>query len=343
MASEATAASDRKRLVRLALLAAVVVAAIWFGGRAAGWWGAPDRGGEFKLYGNVEIREVALGFRVGGRIEALLVDEGDRVVPGQALARLETRPLRDKLATADARLDAASASAARTDAGSRPQEIRSAEAVVADADAALGEARRLHERRRALLAKGFISKADFQSSEAGVAAAAARVNAARASLSLAREGSRVEDKAASAAEREAVFAEKRAVETELSDTELKASEPGQVLTRAREAGAIVQPGETVLTVALTQPVRVRAYVAEPDLGRIRPGMKVWVTTDGSTKRWPATIGYISPVAEFTPKTVQTEQIRTDLVYRLRLTVSDAKGELRQGQPVTVLVPAADRR
>ncbi|MGH6786406.1 MAG: HlyD family efflux transporter periplasmic adaptor subunit [Novosphingobium sp.] len=320
-----------------------MLAAIWFGGRALGWWGAPDRGGELKLYGNVEIREVELGFRVGGRIAALLVDEGDRVKPGQALARLETRPLLDKLANADARLDAASASAARTDAGSRPQEIRAAEAAVADAEAALGESRRLHERRRALLGKGFISKADFQSSEAGVAAATARVNAARASLSLAREGSRVEDKAASAAQRAAVFAEKRGVETELSDTELKAAEPGQVLTRAREAGAIVQPGETVLTLALTQPVRVRAYVAEPDLGRIRPGMKVWVTTDGSAKRWEATIGYISPVAEFTPKTVQTEQLRTDLVYRLRLTVTDPKGELRQGQPVTVLVPAADRR
>ena len=342
MASEAASDNNRKRLIRFALIAAIVLAAVWFAGRAFGWWGGADRDGQFKLYGNVEIREVELGFRVGGRIAALLVDEGDRIQPGQSLARLETRPLLDRLANADARLGAASATAARTDAGSRPQEIRAAEAAVQDAEAALGESRRLHQRRRALLAKGFISRADFQSSEAGVAAATARLNAARAALSLAREGSRVEDKAVSAATRDAVSAEKRSVETDLSDTELKAAEAGQVLTRAQEAGAIVQPGETVLTVALTQPVRVRAYVAEPDLGRVRPGMKVWVTVDGTAKRWPATIGYISPVAEFTPKTVQTEQLRTDLVYRLRLVVEDPKGELRQGQPVTVLVPA-DRR
>jgi HlyD family secretion protein len=126
----------------------------------------------------------------------------------------------------------------------------------------------------------------------------------------------------------------------MTDTALVASEPGQVLTRAREVGSIVQPGETVLTVSLTQPVRVRAYVAEPDLPKIRPGMAVRVTVDGSDKTWPATISHISPTAEFTPKTVQTEQLRTDLVYRLRLVVTDPKGDLRQGQPVTVIVPAA---
>ena len=99
----------------------------------------------------------------------------------------------------------------------------------------------------------------------------------------------------------------------------------------------------MLTVALTQPVRVRAYVAEPDLPKIRPGMAVTVTTDGSSKRWAARIGFIAPVAEFTPKTVQTEQLRADLVYRVRLIVDDQQGELRQGQPVTVTVPAGGKR
>ena len=341
MASEPRSGSPRNGLTKIAL-AALVLLGLGLGGRALGWWGGAADDGQLRLYGNVEIREVALGFRVGGRIDKLLVDEGDRVTPGQLLARLETRPLLDRLASADARLDAATASEARTVNGSRPQEIATAQAAVRDAEAALGESRRLHERRRALLDKGFISRADYQSSEAGVTAATARLNSARALLSLAQEGSRSEDKAASAANRQAVSAERRAVATDISDTDLKATEPGQVLTRAREAGAIVQPGETVLSLALTQPVRVRAYVAEPDLAKVRPGMKVTVTADGTGKRWSAVIGFISPVAEFTPKTVQTEQLRTDLVYRLRLTVEDPKGELRQGQPVTVLVPSGSR-
>jgi HlyD family secretion protein len=335
MAAEGQAGSEGRRKLLLTLVVLVLVAAIWFGGKALGFWGASDKEGSLKLYGNVEIREVELGFRISGRIEQLLVDEGDRVSPGQLLVRLEQRPMQDKLASADARLEAASASATRDLRGSRPQEIRAAEAAVADAEATLGESRRLHERRRALLDKGFISRADYQTSEAGVVAASARLDSARATLSLAREGVRSEDKAVTQAGQAAAFADKRAVETDLSDTQLSAPESGQVLTRARETGAIVQPGETVLTLALLQPVRVRAYVAEPDLPRIRPGMKVTVSVDGSDKRWPATIGFISPTAEFTPKTVQTEQLRSDLVYRLRLTVEDPKGELRQGQPVTV--------
>lgn len=332
-----------RRRIGLAAGALVLLAALFFAGRALGWWGGDGRD-ELKLYGNVEIREVQLGFRVGGRIAELLVDEGERVSAGQVLARLDTRPLADRLASAEARLDAASASVARDAAGNRPQQVREARAALASAEAALVEARRQHDRRSELLGRGFVSRADFQTSEAALAAAQARVEAARAALSLAVEGPRAEDRAITRASRDAVAAELAAVRTDLADAEIRAAEPGQVLTRVREAGAIVQPGETVLTLALTQPVRVRAYVAEPDLPRVRPGMAVTVTVDGTDKTWPATIGFISPVAEFTPKTVQTEQLRADLVYRLRLTVRDPGSDLRQGQPVTVIVPSgADRR
>ncbi len=332
--------SARKtRTLRIGLAIVAVAASLWFGGKALGWWGPRDDG-SLKLYGNVEIREVQLGFRVGGRIERVLVDEGDRVVPGQILAELDTRPLQDKLASAEARFESASALAARDANGSRPQQISEARAEVAAAHAAVIEARRQNERRQALVGKGFISRADLQTSEAALSAAQARLAQARAGLSLAEEGARAEDQAASAASREAVLAERRAVQTDIGDAVLRAKEAGQVLTRAREAGAIVQPGQTVLTLALTQPVRVRAYVAEPDLNRIKPGMAVRVRVDGTDREWQGTIGYIAPVAEFTPKTVQTEQLRTDLVYRIRLTVKDPGGDLRQGAPVTVIVPAA---
>lgn len=338
MGSEPEAAGKKSKL-RLVLVVAIAAAALWYGGKALGWWG-PQPDGQLRLYGNVEIREVQLGFRVGGRIERILVDEGDRVTPGQILAELDLRPFRDRLAGAEARLDAASAGAARDIAGSRPQEVRAAEASVADAEAALAEARRQFERRRALMNKGFMAKAELETAQAEVSAGEARLASARAALSLAREGSRSEDKAASSATRAAVLAERQAVQTDIGDAVIRAAEPGQVLTRAREVGAIVQGGQTVLTLALTQPVRVRAYVAEPDLPKIAPGMTVKVNVDGSDKHWDATIGFISSVAEFTPKTVQTEQLRTDLVYRVRLTVADPKGELRQGQPVTVTIPAA---
>lgn len=324
--------------LRKVVVVLAVAAALFFGGKALGWWGAADDGA-FKLYGNVEIREVQLGFRVGGRIERLLVDEGDKVTPGQVLAELDTRPLQDKLAQAEARLAGASALASRDLNGSRPQQIAEAQAALASAEAALVEARRQLDRRQSLIGQGFISRAEVQTAEAGVDAARARVDSARAALSLAQEGVRGEEQAASQANRSAIAAERQAVTTDLADAVIRAAEPGQVLTRAREVGAIVQPGQTVMTLALTQPVRVRAYVAEPDLPKIRPGQAVKVQIDGSDQQWDARVGFISSVAEFTPKTVQTEQLRTDLVYRVRLTVNDPKGQLRQGQPVTVIIPA----
>jgi HlyD family secretion protein len=325
--------SRRKLAMALLVLAAGVIALGWL----TGAWGAPDNR-ELKLYGNVEIREVQLGFRLGGRISKLHVDEGDLVTPGQVLAELDTAPLEGRLASAAARLAGASAIAARDANGLRPQQVGEAQAGVVAAQARLAEAQRQHERRRALLAQGFISRAEVQTAEAGLAAAAAGLTAAQNALSLAREGVRSEDRTASTAARNAAAAEQRLAQTDLADARIVAAEPGQVLTRAREAGAIVQPGQTVLTVALTQPVRVRAYIAGPDLPKIRPGQVVSVSVDGSDKRWRARVGYISPVAEFTPKTVQTEQLRADLVYRLRLVVEDPRGDLRQGQPVTVSVP-----
>jgi len=321
-------------LVRIGLVAGLALALLFFGGRYAGWWGTNDEA-RTRLYGNVEIREVELGFRVGGRISRLLVDEGETVTAGQELAQLDQTPLRDRLAGADARAAAAAAMVDKDASGNRPQDIRVTEAALIDAEAQAGEARRLHDRRRALLAKGFISKADFEASEASLTAARARVDSARAALSVMREGTRSEDRAATRAEAEVTQAERRAIQTDLSDAVLLAPSAGQVLTRVREAGAIVQPGEIVYTLALTQPVRVRAYVSEPDLPKVRPGMKVTVRADGAQRSWPATIGFIAPVAEFTPRTVQTEDQRTDLVYRMRLTVDDPKSELRQGQPVTV--------
>ena len=327
-------ATPSGRRARLAVLVAVGLVVLFFVGRAAGWWGG-ERDAAPRIYGNVEVREVELGFRVGGRIAQLLVDEGDKVTPGQELARLDAQPIRDRLAGAEARVAAATAMVSRDSAGNRPQEVRAAQAAVTDADARLGEARRLNERRRALSERGFISKAELQESQAVLTAAAARVDAARAGLSLIQEGARSEDRTATRAEAAQRAAERRAIQTDLSDAVLLAPSAGQVLTRVRESGAIIQPGEIVYTVALTQPVRVRAYVSEPDLPRVRPGMRVTLQVDGSDRRWPATIGYISPVAEFTPRTVQTEDQRADLVYRIRLTVDDPKNDLRQGQPVTV--------
>ena len=128
-----------------------------------------------------------------------------------------------------------------------------------------------------------------------------------------------------------------------ADSDLIAPSDGVILTRAREKGAIVASGETVFTLTLTSPVWVRTYVNERDLGRIHPGMVASVATDSQPdKLYPGRIGFISPMAEFTPKTVETRELRTNLVYRLRVLVDNPDNGLRQGMPVTVTLDLTSR-
>ena len=125
-------------------------------------------------------------------------------------------------------------------------------------------------------------------------------------------------------------------ELDLHDTTLIAPSDGTLMTRAVEPGSMLSAGSTVLTLSLTRPVWVRAYIDEPSLGQVQPGRELLLYTDGRPdKPYHGQIGFVSPTAEFTPKTVETPDLRTDLVYRLRIVVTDADDALRQGMPVTV--------
>lgn len=124
----------------------------------------------------------------------------------------------------------------------------------------------------------------------------------------------------------------------LRDTYLYSPSDGQVLTRVVEPGTMLAVSDTVLDITLVNPVWVRAYVSEINLGKAKPGTKVKVTTDSNPKKsYEGEIGFVSPTAEFTPKTVETPDLRTELVYRLRIIMQDPHHELRQGMPVTVVV------
>lgn len=118
------------------------------------------------------------------------------------------------------------------------------------------------------------------------------------------------------------------LKNQLKYTKLYAPEDGIIMTRVQEAGSNVQKGQPVYTMAKTKPVWVRAYVNETDLGNIKYGQEVKVFTDtvnpktGKNREYKGQIGYISPVAEFTPKTVQSTDTRTNLVYRIRVYIYD---------------------
>jgi len=324
----------KKRILILLLLAAVGFAAF-----AAYWFWPGETGqGRLTLYGNVDIREVQLGFRVPGRLEEMRFEEGDAVTAGTLLAILDQRPQRDALAVAEARVAEARARLAELRAGSRPQEIEQARARVDEAQAALQNAEKEYKRQRELTLQNLSSQGLLDNALAQRDATAARLAAAREALALAVEGARAEDITAAEAALAGAIALREQAATQLEDTRLVAPNNGIILARVREPGAIVAAGAPVYTLSLTDTIYVRAYVEEPHLGQVAPGARVTITTDSAGTQYAGQVGFISPRAEFTPKSVETPELRTDLVYRLRIVVPDADQGLRQGMPVTIRLP-----
>ena len=326
----------RKRtIVIVAVIAAAVLAAVIWTRRA----GNDD--GALVLYGNVDIREVQLAFRQPGRVLEMLFEEGDAVSAGARVATLDPEPYREALAVAEASVRVVAAEVARLHGGLRPQEITRAREELNRARAAATDAERNFQRQAGLLASQAISQATFDATRAVRDQTAASARAADAALSQAVEGFRNEDIAAGEARLAAAEATRDQAATALADTELLAPSNGTSLARVREPGSMVASQSAVYSLSLDTPVYVRAYVGGPDLGRVAPGTRVRVHGDSSDKVYAGQVGFVSPRAEFTPKTVETPDLRTDLVYRLRLVIDadQVDGGLRQGMPVTIEVEA----
>ncbi|MCC6851304.1 MAG: secretion protein HlyD [Rubrivivax sp.] len=322
---------------RIVVLLVVALAA---GAGAYAWMQRAGRSdGTLRLYGNVDIREVQLSFRQPGRVAQMAFDEGDAVTAGARMATLDARPYREALAAADATVQMARAELAKLRRGLRPQEITQAREALNQALAVAGDAERNYRRQSSLLGAGASSERQVDAARAAHERALAAAKAAEAALSQAREGFRREDIAAAEARVAVAEAQRTQAATALADTELVAPAGGTVLARVREPGSMVASQSTVYSLSLDAPVYVRAYVGEPDLGRAAPGTRVVVRSDSSARPYRGRIGFVSPRAEFTPKTVETTDLRTELVYRLRIVVDDADAALRQGMPVTVELDA----
>jgi HlyD family secretion protein len=292
---------------------------------------------EITLHGNVDIREVELAFRQPGRLAKLYFDEGATVKQGQLLAELDAKPYEDARAVAQANRALAEADLNKVRHGSRRQEIAQADAAVRQASAALAEAERNFTRQKTLAESDAASERTLEAARSARDQARAALASAQQGLGLRREGSRAEDVAAAQARFAAAQAQLTQAETALADTRLVAPNDGLISVRVREVGSMVSNASPIYTLSLQDPVYVRAYVSGPQLTHVRPGSAVTVTADGTSERFKGTIGFISPKAEFTPKSVETTELRTDLVYRVRVVLPGATHALRQGMPVSVAV------
>ena len=321
----------------------LLVPILLVGAGAAYWWlygrDQTPADSALTLYGNVDIREVDLAFGASEHIGELLVQEGDPVEAGQVLGRLHTEKLEAEVAAAQAAADAQAQAVVRLEAGNRPEEIRRARA---QADAFKAKARTAQitfERQQKLGTQKLAAREEVDQARAAADAAEAEAQAAEETSALAVAGARAEDIAQAKAELAARRANLTLAEERLADATLTSPAAGIVRERILEPGDMASPQTPALTLALTEPLWVRAYVPEPDLGRIVPGSKAEVHTDSyPDKVYRGWVGFISPTAEFTPKNVETPDLRTRLVYQVRVFVCNPENELRLGMPATVSIP-----
>lgn len=298
-----------------------------------------DNQEELVLQGNVDVREVSLAFRQSDRILEMLAEEGDRVQKGQVLARLDTQELKLQLQRLNAEIAAQQSTVDKLHNGTRPEEIRQAEGNLRQAQAAAEHAAGVYQRKRDIYTSiAGISQQELDNAYHDMEAKQATMSVAEAALQEAKAGPRQEDIAGAEAVLQALRNEQLRYIYLLSQYELQAPDDGVIRSRLLEAGDMASPSKPVFKLSLPGKKWVRAYVPETELGRVYEGQQARVYIDSLPgKAIDGQVGYISGTAEFTPKHVQTEELRTSLVYEVRVYVDDADNVLRLGMPATVRI------
>ncbi len=308
------------------------------------------------IYGNVDIRQVQIAFNDSERIEKLFADEGSTVQPGQLIGQLVQQRFSATLAHDQSIVAAQQQVVARLHAGSRPEEIaqaraevQAAEANVAAAQANVNNSELLYHRQQSLAKQQYVSlqirddaERAYLAQRADLAAIQQILAAKQQALQLAVIGPRKEDIASAEATLKADQAALALAQKELADTQLYAPAEGVIENRILEPGDMATPQTPVFTLALDNPLWVRAYLPETQMGKVALGMRAWITVDSFPgERFPGWVGFISPVSEFTPKNVETTELRSQLVYRVRVYACNSGHRLRLGMPAAVMIPLSN--
>lgn len=295
-----------------------------------------DKNTDLVLYGNIDDRQINLAFNISERITEILVEEGNTVKKGQLLGRLETVRIKNAIASAEAALEASAQNYERVKNGPRKEDIEIARANVAEAQASYENAEKDYLRQKSLAKSSAVSVQLAELAETKYLMTKAELNAAKKQLELLLAGSRVEDIAEAKAKVAQQKAELRILEQQLADTQLFAPSDGIVRNRLLEPGEMTGPLLPVLTISLIDPRWVRTYVPETLLSHVKNGETAEVTVDSLPgKIFEGWVGFVSPTAEFTPKNVETVELRTALVYEVRVFVKDPENLLKLGSPATV--------
>lgn len=295
-------------------------------------------GGALRLTGTIETTTVTVAFKVPGRLKERLVDEGQQVKIGQIVARLEDDELKDERTVRSADQQAAQAALADLKAGSRQEEIAASVATLARLRAEADRAAQDAVRAEALFKKEVIPRKELDAARAAKDATAAAVREGDERLKLVKVGPRPDAIKQAQARLEGAAAARSLADTRLSQAVLAAPISGTVMAKHAEPGELLAAGSPVITVAKMDEVWVRAYLPETQLGKIKLGQQVSVSSDTWKGRtYQGTVSFIASEAEFTPRNVQTEAERVKLVYRIKITIANPQQELKPGMPVDAVI------
>lgn len=290
-----------------------------------------------KYYGNIDKRTVKLGFRFTGKIEDIKKDEGQNVSKDEILVTLENQNLKEQLKELEAKLESSNFELQKLKTGFRKEEISQAKANFEEAKMSLAKTTDTYTRQKELYKTKSVSEQSFILSELSYKQSLATLEKAKANYELLKNGYRIEDIQIQESNIKVLEAQIEKLKVDLKDTIITSPVNGTILSRYKEIGSITNPSETVLEIAKSDELWVRAYIDEKRLGDIKTGLEILVFSDSRKEPYNGYISFISPIAEFTPKNIETQELRADLVYSFRVIIKDFDDKLKQGMPVTLEV------
>lgn len=292
--------------------------------------------------GHIEATEVRLAATVGGRLLEAPSQEGEQVRAGELVARLDTAALEHELARARAEAEAADARLRLLVSGSRAEDLRRAEEQLAQAQAELDAASRELARLAALAERGSATEKARDDAATRREVAGRAVAALRAELDKLLAGPRREDIDVARAQRAAAQAAVAAINQRIAEATVLAPRDGVITVRAAEPGEVLAPGAPIAVLTDLAHPWLNVWMDEPSLAHIHLGQEVEVSSGRPPVTRRGRVAFVAPVAEFTPKNVQTPEERAHLVFRVKVALPNPDGVFKPGMPADATFSRAAR-
>jgi len=320
----------RKKIILILILIIVAVSIIFLYIR---WSERKPPGNILMISGNIEAHESIVGFKVQGRLDELLVQEGQYVHEGDLIARLDREDYMQQVRVDEATVRSREAELDLALAGSRAQEIKAAEQAMLDARADMELKKLEFQRNQTLYEKDYVSAEERDISATNLKRAEAAYERSKQTYDELVEGTRKEQITINRANVRTAQQNLELSRVRLAYTSLYAPKSGVVTVRQAELGEVMLPNTPVVTIADIDHLWLRGYISETDLGRVRWGQPATVRTDTFPgKTYKGRVSFISSEAEFTPKSVETHKERVTLVYRIKIDLENPNHELKPGMP-----------